>query len=176
MGKNSTTSDIERQNILNNPFALQEIQKATHLKGLEYKGQFYLTKEQVAGFFEVDIRTIERYLDKNSQELKNNGYAILRGNSLQKLKLFLKDQDAPDMNVGSKVTQLGLFNFRAFVNISMLLSESEPARILRQTILDIVIDTINQRTGGGTKYINQRDEDFILSYFRIIKAISGSGI
>jgi len=43
MGKNLTTSDIERQNILNNPFALQEIQKATHLKGLEYKGQFYLT-------------------------------------------------------------------------------------------------------------------------------------
>ncbi len=33
-------------------------------------------------------------------------------------------------------------------------------------ILDIVIDTINQRTGGGTKYINQRDEDFIFAYFQ----------
>ena len=110
MGKNLTTSDIERQNILNNPFALQEIQKATHLKGLEYKGQFYLTKEQVAGFFEVDIRTIERYLDKNSQELKNNGYAILRGTSLQKLKLFLKDQAAPDINVGSKMKDGCLFS------------------------------------------------------------------
>jgi len=28
-----------------------------------------------------------------------------------------------------------------------------------------VIDTINRRTGGGTKYINQRDEDFIQSAF-----------
>lgn len=32
-------------------------------------------------------------------------------------------------------------------------------------IFDIVIDTINQRTGGGTKYINQRDESFFLSWF-----------
>lgn len=38
--------------------------------------------------------------------------------------------------------------------------------MLRSTILDIVIDTINQRTGGGTKYINQRDETFIISYFK----------
>jgi hypothetical protein len=33
----------------------------------------------------------------------------------------------------------------------MLMVESERARLLRQAILDIVIDTINQRTGGGTQ-------------------------
>jgi hypothetical protein len=43
----------------------------------------------------------------------------------------------------------------------MLLSESEKARILRQMMLDIVIDLINQKTGGSTRYINQRDKDFI---------------
>jgi hypothetical protein len=47
----------------------------------------------------------------------------------------------------------------------MLMTESERAGLLRKAILDIVIDTINQRTGGGTKYINQRDEDFIHSAF-----------
>jgi len=47
----------------------------------------------------------------------------------------------------------------------MLVSESERAKLLRQAILDIVIDTINSRTGGGTKYINQRDEDFLHSAF-----------
>ncbi len=50
----------------------------------------------------------------------------------------------------------------------MLMVESESARLLRQTILDIVIDTINQRTGGGAKYINQRDEDFLNSWFQVI--------
>jgi hypothetical protein len=43
----------------------------------------------------------------------------------------------------------------------MLLSDSEKAKELRGAMLDIVIDTINKRTGGSTKYINQRDEDFI---------------
>ena len=47
----------------------------------------------------------------------------------------------------------------------MLITESERALLLCQVILDIVIDTINQRTGGGTKYINQRDEDFLVSAF-----------
>jgi len=60
----------------------------------------------------------------------------------------------------------GIFDFRSFLNIGMLLTESEIARELRSTILDIVIDTINRKTGGGTKYINQRDSDFVLSYFK----------
>lgn len=30
-------------------------------------------------------------------------------------------------------------------------------------MLDIVIDTLNKRLGGSSKYINQRDEDFLLS-------------
>jgi hypothetical protein len=33
-------------------------------------------------------------------------------------------------------------------------------------MLDIVLDTNNNRTGGNTKYINQRDEDFILSFLK----------
>lgn len=39
------------------------------------------------------------------------------------------------------------------------------SRIDRQNISDIVIDTINVKTGGTTKYINQRDEDFLNLWF-----------
>lgn len=75
--------------------------------------------------------------------------------------------DVPEVNFGNLqyTPQLGIFDFRAFLNLAMLLVESERAKLLRQVILDIVIDTINKRTGGGTKYINQRDEDFVISYF-----------
>lgn len=48
----------------------------------------------------------------------------------------------------------------------MLLVESENARVLRQMILDVVIDIVNQRTGGVTKYINQRDRDFLSSFLQ----------
>ena len=61
----------------------------------------------------------------------------------------------------SKITQLGLFDFRAFLNIGMLLSESEKAREVRSVILDIVISTINEKGGGGTKYINWRDREYL---------------
>ncbi len=33
-------------------------------------------------------------------------------------------------------------------------------------MLDIVIDFVNQRTGGSTKYINQRDRDFISAFLQ----------
>ena len=48
----------------------------------------------------------------------------------------------------------------------MLLVESETAAELRRIVLDIVIDTINQKAGGGTKYINQRDQDFIGAFLQ----------
>jgi hypothetical protein len=38
----------------------------------------------------------------------------------------------------------------------MLLKESSNAQLLRSKMLDIVIDTINERTGGGTKFINYK--------------------
>jgi hypothetical protein len=45
----------------------------------------------------------------------------------------------------------------------MLLSESEKAKQVRSLILDIVIATINEKAGGGTKYINRRDANYIPS-------------
>ena len=37
--------------------------------------------------------------------------------------------------------------------MGMLLTESEKAKKVRSLILDFVITTINEKTGGGTKYI-----------------------
>lgn len=48
----------------------------------------------------------------------------------------------------------------------MLLTTSEKAEKLRSLILDVVIDTINKRTGGNTKYINQRDQEFVVNLLR----------
>ena len=166
--KDLTVSQIDRQNILNNPYALQEIERATRIKGIPFEGKTVVLKEQVSAFFEVTLRTIENYLGKYGEELAQNGYEVLKGNRLKKLKFTISESDVPETDFGNitKAPQLGIFDFRAFLNLAMLITESERARLLRQMILDIVIDTINQRTGGGTKYINQRDEDFLLSAFQ----------
>jgi len=164
-GKDLTASTIDRQNILNNPYALSELEKVSQIQGVEFEGQVVLTKEQVAYFFEVTPRTIENYIDKFGDELRQNGYEVVRGKRLKILKNAALTQGGTETDFGTKTTVLGVFKFRTFLNIAMLMVESDRARLLRQTILDIVIDTINQRTGGGTRYINQRDEDFIVSYF-----------
>ena len=165
--KDLTVSQVDRQNILNNPYALREIEKATRITGIPFEGKTVVLKEQVSAFFEVTPRTIDNYIDKFSEELRQNGYEVLRGNRLKTFKVSVREQGVNETDfVNIKVPQLGIFDFRAFLNIAMLITESERARLLRQMILDIVIDTINQRTGGGTKYINQRDEDFLLAAFQ----------
>jgi hypothetical protein len=167
MSKDLTNSAIHRQNILNNTYALQEIEKATHITGIPFEGKTVVLKEQVADFFEVTLRTVESYLSRFEAELVRNGYEVIKGNRLKSFKSVLQGMDVPETYFGNiaKAPQLGILDFRAFLNLAMLMVESERARLLRQAILDIVIDTINQRTGGGTKYINQRDEDFLHSLF-----------
>lgn len=167
MSKDLTNSAVDRQNILNNPYALAEIEKAAGVRGIPFEGKTVVLKEQVAAFFEVTVRTVENYLEQNAEELARNGYEVLKGNRLKTLKLAIQAMDVPETDFGNmaKTPQLGVLDFRAFLNLAMLLTESERAGLLRKAILDIVIDTINRRTGGGTKYINQRDEDFIQAAF-----------
>lgn len=157
-----TNSNVARQNILNNRFAVEEIQKATGLKGLFFENQYRFLNEQVASFFEVELRTLSRYLKKYSDELKSNGYELLKDERLEKFK----EQFGAEMEIKSKTPQLGIFNFKSFLNLSMLLVVSDKARVLRNIILDIALDTINQKTGGNTKYINQRDENFVIQFFK----------
>lgn len=167
MAKDLTNSMVDRQNILNNPYALKEIEEATRIKGIPFEGKTVVVKEQVASFFEVTPRTIDNYIEKFSDELRHNGYEVLRGNRLKNFKKEVSAQDVDETDfVNIKVPQLGVFDFRAFLNLAMLITESDRARLLRQMMLDIVIDTINQRTGGGTKYINQRDEGFLIAWFQ----------
>ena len=157
MAKDLTTSQIDRQNILNNGVALPRIQEALEIRPLEFDGRYVLTKQMVADYYEVDERTIERFLEANKEELEHNGYFLCKGNSLKEFKLRF----ASDIDVATKTTVLGLFDFRSFLNIGMLLTESEKAKWLRSRILDIVIATINEKTGGGTKYINRRDREYL---------------
>ena len=98
--------------------------------------------------------------------MQRNGYEVLKGKRLIDFKFVASVADVPEMDFGNKTPQLGVFDFRAFLNVGMLLTDSEKARLLRSMMLDIVIDIINKRTGGSTKYINQRDEDFIVNLMR----------
>ncbi len=96
--KDLTVSNIERQNVLNNRFAIDNIQKHLDISGMLFDGEYRFTKKMVADFYELEERTIERYIEQHSDELSANGYVLCKGKLLKELKL----QFAPVINVGSK--------------------------------------------------------------------------
>ena len=117
MAKDLTSSRLDRQNILNNDLAVEEIQDSIEIRSVPWNEKLYLTKELVAAFFDVDIRTIERYISSFSDELKANGMEILKG---KKLESFISAYDsafATDINVGHKIRSMTVFDFRAFLNM-----------------------------------------------------------
>lgn len=159
MGKDLTISEIERQNILNNQVAIQNMQQALDIEGMLFEGAYRFTKQMVADYFEISISTVDRYLEQYSDELRHNGYVLIKGKRLKDFKL----QFGHIINEATKTTILGLFDFRSFLNMGMLITGNDKAKALRSSILDIVISTINEKTGGGTKYINRRDPNYVIA-------------
>jgi hypothetical protein len=158
MPNDLTASQRDRQNVLNNRYAVSKIEEHLALGGISYKEERLFTKQQLMALFNVSDSTIEKYISSHGEELRANGYEVLKGKKLRDFK------DLTDVSVndyGNKTPVLGVFTFRAALNLAMLLTESEQARAIRARILDIVIDVMVERVGGHTKYINQRDREYL---------------
>lgn len=127
---------------MNNDLAVNEIQNQTGIQGIIFDGRLRFTKSMVATYFNVDVRTIERYVSDNSDEITANGYEILKGKKLKEFMDCVIAQDVPDIKVGNisnRTPQIAIFDFKAFLNMAMLLAESENAKVLRQIMLDMQI-------------------------------------
>ena len=159
-----TTSLVARNNVLNNPYAMSELETNLALGGLHFEGETVFTKAQVAKILDITERTVDNYIAANGDELSKNGYRILKGKSLKNIKLcYVGEMDFAD--ISSKTPSLSIFSFRAVLNLAMLVTESKRAKFIRSKMLDIVIDVIAQKAGGNTKYINQRDENYLMSAY-----------
>lgn len=176
--KDLTNSAIDRRNVLNNNTAIKEIYNQLGFIGVQFEGKYRYTLAQVAKFYDVDVRTIKRLLEEHSEELQNAGYELFTGIKLKQFKdvLFqLRDMDVPQLMqdddnepIGLRATSLSVFTFKAVLNVGMLLQASEKAKEVRAFMLNIVIDVLNKKLGGSTKYINQREEEFVPAAIREI--------
>jgi hypothetical protein len=163
MATDFTTSAKERQNVLNNKFALAHAEEHLALGGVSYDGETVFTKQQLIELFDISEATIERYITGHADELKANGYRLIKGKNLRDFKELAH---GTLISEGTKTSILGLFSFRSLLNLAMLLTESEQAKIIRSRLLDIVIDVMAERSGGHTKFINQRDQDYLPAAFQ----------
>ena len=136
MDKDLTNSVLVRQNVLNNIYAVEEIQKAVGIKGVLFEQSYRFVKKQLADFYGVTERTIENCLEKNDKELQRNGYEVLKGKRLIDFKLAASKSDVSEIDFGNKTPQLGIFDFRAFLNVGMLLTDSERAKMERRELMN----------------------------------------
>lgn len=180
MSRDLTTSPIDRKKILNNNEAIKGIYENLGLSGVLFEGKFRFTKQQAATFYEVDVRTIERLLDSHHKEIEESGYELIKGTRLRQLReaIIQYFKDVPDTHVGDivqvvendilspRAPSIGILTFKSILNIGMLLTNSERAKDVRSAILNIVIDVLNKKLGGSTKYINQREEEFLPTMMR----------
>ncbi|MDQ2746207.1 MAG: DNA-binding protein [Acidobacteriota bacterium] len=181
MMKDLTNSQLERRNVLNNNLAVKEIYQQVGFSGVRFEGKYRFTKQQIAQFFEVDVRTIERLLENHQEELIISGYELFTGKKLKDLRQeFLNNGASADVSdidggdiggfggkaISNKAPSVGIFTFKSFLNVGMLLTVSDRAKRLRGAILNIVMDFLNAKLGGTTKFVNQREEEFLPSAIR----------
>lgn len=67
MSYDLTDSPIARQNVLNNPYALAQLETHLGLVSIRYDDELVFTRAQVASLLDIDIRTIERYVANHEQ-------------------------------------------------------------------------------------------------------------
>lgn len=72
-------------------------------------------------FLKIDQSTHNRYLSEYGEDLKRNSYILNKGKQLKEFML----QFGYLIIKTTKTIFLGLFNFRSFLNLAMLLKESD---------------------------------------------------
>lgn len=158
MSKDLIHSQVDRQNILNNSYAIEQIQKELPLTGYLWQAEIVFTIDSVSNIFDVDTRTIQRIIEANRDELAQNGFRILSGDTLSAFR-------ESGYKISPLIRNLSLFTIRSVLDIAMLLTTSERAKEIRQKILDITMNVLQSRTNGNTQFINQRDPNFLeISY------------
>jgi hypothetical protein len=60
--KDLTVSEIDRQNILNNKKAVENIQIYLGVSGMLFQGEYRFTRQQISEFYLIDNSTSDRYL------------------------------------------------------------------------------------------------------------------
>ena len=92
------------------------------------------TTKQVAEFFEVPLDTIQKLIQRNKEELENNGLFVLKG---QELKEFKETNNKKKVILSKINRELLLFNKNAILKTAFLLRDSEKAKQLKQELFAV---------------------------------------
>jgi len=105
------------------------------------------TTDIVADYYNVNLKTIEKLVERNKDELVSDGYSVLKGNQLTDIKSVCQ--------IKSRARSMAVFTKRSILRVGMLLRDSEVAKRVRTMLLDVEqISTTDQKIIE----INKEDE------------------
>ena len=178
MGKNLTNSYRDRKSILNNYYLLQKIEYHFNFEQFFYygcliEGSLLMTKRRVSGLLDTHKDIVDRYIAIHIEELKQSGYEVLTGKTLNKFReKCSREVMFHDLNVygydkrNSLIAELEIFTFKAWLNMAMLLPEGEKTRFVRSRVLNIVIDIAAEKEGCRVKHIDRQIQYELLEVYR----------
>lgn len=146
MKEGLTNSLTDRQTILDTEEVLLYIQDNFAIPGTQYQGDYYLTADAAASYFEVDVTVIQDYTVRYQDELSQYGFTVLRGDELA-------DFLTVSRNISPATQEAQVFTFKAFLDLAFLLPDNEKASRLRCVALGVMTDVINLGIGGGAIYL-----------------------
>ena len=130
----------------------------------------FATTKQVAEFFEVNLETIQKLIQRNKEELVSSGLTSLKGQQLKQLKETVENVDVgaiDNKSIPKKVTILTIIPKRAILNIGMLLRDSEVAKRLRQALLDVIEESPKASIKVTKNLLAERDIYIFLEQYLI---------
>ena len=122
------------------------------------------TTEMVADYYEVEIDTIKKLVERNVDELAKNNYKVLTGDELRDIKSLCQ--------IKSRARSLATFTKRTVLNVGMLLRDSEIAKEVRSRLLDITHDA-EKDNGSVANVVSELNEEQQLMLSRMEAEFNG---
>ena len=105
------TSQIDRQNILNNTNALAEVKTPVGISINSFECRSVPLKGQIAAFLGISRRTVGDDLENSADEPRQNGYELIRGKRLQQLQLSIQATFGHEAHFVTKTTIPRMLDF-----------------------------------------------------------------
>ena len=167
-----------REKLLGNVSVLEKVKDLLLLGNSEFA-----TTQQVADYYEVELEAVKKLVNRNKEELLNNGLKDLTGKETKDIlasdNMSITNCKGYFMVENQKMSNRNnlLFSKRAILNVGMLLRDSKVAKEIRSRLLDIEYESNNatQENGNTVKenIVNEIDEEKALIIQRVEAEMAG---
>lgn len=99
--------------------------------------RLHVTTEMAANYYEVDLKLIQKVIERHRDELLQDGLLVLSGAELKEYHSYLMSVSNNVSPFSLKTRFLTIIPHRALLRIGMLLRDSEVAKMVRSYLLNV---------------------------------------